>query len=833
MNDIRYAFRQLTQRPLLTAVIVLTLAFGIGANAAMFSLFHQILLQPLPVNAPGELVNIGSPGPKQGSVSCSNAGGCDYVFSYPMLKDLEREQTVFTGLAAHRGFGANIAVDGVAASGRGIVVSGDYFNVLQLTPAFGRLLGPQDNAQVGEGRVAVLSFDYWQNTMGGDRGVLGKTLIVNGQSLEIVGAAPEGFHGTTIGQRPQVFVPMTLRNEMEPYFPASMDNRQSYWIYLFARLKPGITLEQAESAINVPYRAIMNEIEAPLNAGMGPESFERFKQRTLELEPGGRGQSDTPDDARLPLTLLLGVTALVLLIACVNIANLLLARGAARAGEMAVRASIGASRWQMVRQLLTEAGLLGVVGGALSLPVALGTLALIASLMPGDPSNTMSTTLSTPVVLFTLGVAFATVLIFGLLPAVQATRIAPGAVLKGQAGQSGGGRTMTRFRAVLATAQVAFSMLLLVLAGLFTQSLANVSRVDLGMQVQSVATFSIAPVLSGYAPARSRALFERLDDELAAIPGVASVASSMVPVVSGDNWGNNVSVEGFETAPDVQVVSPSFNAVSPGFFQTLQIPLLAGRDFTDADAVGRPQVAIVNETFARTFGLDDQAVGKRMARGSGGELDIEIVGVIRDAKYSDVKQVVPPQFFVPHKQDTGLGFMNYYLRTRLAPEEILAAIPRVVAELDPNLPVNGLATMPDVIRDNVFMDRLIGMLSSGFAVLATLLAATGLYGVLSYSVSQRTREIGLRQALGATPTGVRGMVLRQVGWMAVIGGLIGLVAAVFLGRAAEAILYGLSGYDPLVLAGSVVVLTTVVVSAGYLPARRASRIAPMEALRYE
>jgi putative ABC transport system permease protein len=351
--------------------------------------------------------------------------------------------------------------------------------------------------------------------------------------------------------------------------------------------------------------------------------------------------------------------------------------------------------------------------------------------------------------------------------------------------------------------------------------------------VDSVATFSIAPVLSGYAPTRSRALFERLDDELAAIPGVASVASSMVPVVSGDNWGNNVSVEGFEAAPDVQVVSPSFNAVSPGFFRTLQIPLLAGRDFTDADTAGQPQVAIVNETFARTFGLDDQAVGKRMARGSGSELDIEIVGVIRDAKYSDVKQVVPPQFFLPHKQNPGLGFMNYYLRTNLAPEEILAAIPRVLAELDPNLPVNGLATMPDVIRDNVFMDRLIGMLSSGFAILATLLAAIGLYGVLSYSVSQRTREIGLRQALGATPTGVRGMVLRQVGWMAVVGGIIGLVIAVFLGRAAEAILYGLSGYDPFVLAASVAVLAAVVLCAGYLPARRASRIAPMEALRYE
>ena len=833
MNDMKYAVRQLLARPSLAVIVVLTLAFGIGANAAMFSLFHQILLRPLPVPAPDQLVNFGSPGPKQGSVSCSNAGGCEYVFSYPMVLDLEREQTVFTGIAAHRGFGANIAADGRAASGQGIVVSGDYFNVLRLVPALGRLLGPQDNRQVGEGRVAVLSYDYWQYTMGGARDVLGKTLIVNGQSLEIVGVAPEGFHGTTLGQRPQVFVPMTMRAEMEPYFPPSMDNRLSYWVYLFARLKPGTTLEQAQNAINVPYRAIINEIEAPLNSGMRPESLEQFKQKTIVLEPGARGQSSTPDDARLPLTLLLGVTALVLLIACVNIANLLLARGAARAGEMAVRASIGASRWQMVRQLLTEAGLLGLLGCALSLPVAVGTLVVIAGLMPGDASNTMSTSLSGPVVLFALAVALVTVVAFGLLPALQATRVSPGAVLKGQSGQSGGGRAMTRFRAVLASVQVAFSMLLLVLAGLFTQSLANVSRVDLGMQVDSVATFSIAPVLSGYDAARSRALFERLEDELAAIPGVAGVASSMVPVVAGDNWGNNVSVEGYEEAPDAQTTSPSFNGVSPGFFRTLGIPLLAGRDFTDADAVDRPQVAIVNQTFAHTFGLGDAAVGKRMALGSGGDLDIEIVGVARDAKYSDVKQEIPAQFFLPHKQDPDLGFINFYVRTHLAPDEILAAIPRVVAELDPNLPVDGLSSVPDVIRDNVFMDRLIGMLSSGFAMLATLLAAIGLYGVLSYSVSQRTREIGLRQALGATPTGVRALVLRQVGWMAAIGGLVGLVAAVFLGRAAEAILYGLSGYDPAVLIGSVVVLALVVLCAGYLPARRASRIAPMEALRYE
>ncbi|HUG97664.1 MAG TPA: ABC transporter permease [Gammaproteobacteria bacterium] len=831
MNNFRYALRQVVKRPALSFVVVLMLAVGIGANAAMFSLFHQILLRPLPVPDPGSLVNLGSPGPKTGSVSCSGIGSCDYVFSYPMLRDLEREQTVFTAIAAHRNFGASIAADGQAISGGGRLVNGGYFQVLNLTAALGRLIGPQDEPQVGEGHVAVLSHAYWQNAFGGDPGVLGRTLIVNGQSLEIIGVAPEGFTGTSFGPGPQVFVPLTLRWLMEPYFPLSDENRQSYWLYMFARLKPGVTPEEAAGEINGPYRAIINDVEAPLNTSMSEHTLARFKEKTLVLEPGARGQSSTPEEARVPLTLLFCVTGLVLLIVCVNIANLLLARGAARAGEMAVRASIGASRRQMVAQLLTEAGVLGALGCIASLPVAAATLGVIAAIMPSS-ARAVTLELSGPAIGFAVVAAMGTVLLFGLFPALAATRTPPGTVLKGQAGQPSGGRGVARFRNSLATVQIAFSMVLLVLAGLFTQSLANVGKVDLGLRADSVATFSIAPVLNGYTAERSRQLFRRIEEELAALPGVVSVASSMVPVVAGDNWGSNVSVEGFDAAPDTDR-NASYNEVGPGFFRTLQIPLLAGRDFSEADTLGGARVAIVNETFARKFALGADAVGKRMATGSGDELEIEIIGLLKDAKYSQVKDEVPPQFFLARHQNEDLGFMNFYVRTSLDPDQVLAAVPGVVASLDPNLPVDNLSTLPDVIRDTVFLDRLIGLLSSGFAVLATLLAATGLYGVLSYSVVQRTRELGLRQALGATPLRLRGMVLRQVGWMALAGGLAGLGFAVLLGRAAEAVLFGLSGYDPVVLSGAVVVLGAVVLIAGYLPARRASRITPMEALRYE
>lgn len=833
MTNIRSAVRQLAKRPGLAGIIVVTLALGIGANAAMFSLFHHVLLRPLPVPDPERLVVLRAPGPKMGSVSCSDMGECDQVFSYPMLRDLEREQDVFTGIAAHRAFDASIAAPGrQAVAGEGMSVNGAYFSVLQLAPALGRLIGPQDETKVGEGRVAVLGFDYWQNNFGGDRDVLGEILTVNGQPMTIIGVAPQGFTGASPGNRPQLYVPLTMRWLMEPYFPESSGNRLSYWVYLFARLKPGVTMAQAEAAINGPYRAIINDIEVPLNAHGSAGFLADFRDKELVLAPGARGQSSRPAEARLPLTLLFGVTVLVLAIACVNIANLLLARGAMRAGEMALRSAIGASRWQIVRQLVTEAAVLGVLGCLAGLPIAAATLALIGAIMPAEAVAGLDLGLSRASVLFAGLTALVTVFLFGLFPALAATRTPAGAVLKEQAGQQSGGRAMASFRRALVTAQIAFSMVLLVLAGLFAQSLANVARVDLGLNAESVATFTVAPVLSGYTPERSAALFGRIEEELAALPGVTGVASAMVGVLTGNGWGGNVSVQGFEAAPDADTNS-NYNEVSAEFFRTLKIPLLSGRDFTEADAEGRPEVAIVNQVFADKFQLGNDVIGKRMAFGSGGELNIEIVGLVADAKYSQVKQDTPPQVFLPRYQDEELGFLSFYVRSRLAPEDILSAIPRVVEKLDPNLPVTELAALPDVIRDNTFLDRMIGTLSGGFALLATLLAATGLYSVLAYSVAQRTRELGVRQALGATPQRLRSMVLTQVGWMGLVGGAIGLALAVMLGRAAEAVLFGLSGYEPAVLAPAVLMLGAVVLAAGYLPARRASSVDPLEALRYE
>jgi predicted permease len=461
-------------------------------------------------------------------------------------------------------------------------------------------------------------------------------------------------------------------------------------------------------------------------------------------------------------------------------------------------------------------------------------LDLVASLLPPEAVTTIDFTLDRAALAWAGVLALGTGLLFGMFPAFHSTRPNLVSILKDQAGQKGASRTAARFRAGLATTQIALSMALLVAAGLFTRSLVNVSRVDLGIQTDNVLTFAVSPQLNGYTLERTVALFERLEDELAALPGVTGVTASTVRLIAGNNWGNNVSVQGFEAGPDTDTNS-NFTLVGPGYFRTLGIPLIAGREFTRADALGAPKVAIVNEAFAKKFNLGRDAVGKRMSNssGSGTKLDMEIIGLVQNTKYSEVKQEIPPIFFLPYRQNERLGFINFYARTSVDPEQLLPTIHGVVARLDPNLPVEDLKTLPQQVRENVFLDRMISTLSASFAVLATLLAAVGLYGVLAYTVAQRTREIGLRMALGADSARVRGMVLKQVGRMTIIGGIIGLLGAVGLGQLAQSLLFELQGHDPFVLGGAAVLLVLVALGAGLIPALRASRIHPMVALRYE
>ena len=831
MPNLTFVLRTLFKTPFVTIVAIVSLALGIGANAAIFSLFNQLLMKPLPVPDPARLVNLAAPGPKPGSQNCSQAGDCDTVFSYPMYRDLEQVQTAFTGIAAHVSFGANLSARGQTQNAEGMLVSGSYFPVLGLTPAIGRLLTPDDDRVPGESHVVVLSYAYWQSHFASDPAVLNQPLVVNGQTMTIVGVAPRGFDGTTLGVKPTVFAPITMRGFSQP--SKAFDNRRNYWAYLFARLKPGVSIEQARTAMATPYRTIVSDVEAPLQKGMSPQTMARFTAKPMLIDAGSRGQSSVSREAKAPLALLLGVTAFVLLIACANIANLLLARGAARAGEMAIRLSIGAGRGQLVRQLLGESCLLAILGGIGGVVVAQWTLNLIAALLPAQAADTVQLTIDPIVMLFAATLAIGTGLLFGLFPALHSTRPDLISSLKGQSGQPSGARSASRFRTSLATAQIALSMALLVSAGLFTRSLANVSRVDLGLKADHVIMFQVSPALNGYKPEQSRQLFERIEDEIGALRGVTGVTSSTVPLLSGSNWGNDVSVEGFTGGPDVDT-NARFNEIGPGYFATLGIPLLAGRDFARGDALSAPEVAIVNEAFAKKFNLGRDAVGKHMSNKSGNAaLNMAIVGLVKNAKYSDVKRAIPPLFFIPYRQDESIGAINFYVRTAGEPEPFLANIPKVLARLDANLPVENLRTVPQQVRENVFLDRFISVLSASFASLATLLAAVGLYGVLAYTVSQRTREIGLRMALGAAPSRVRAMVLRQVGVMVLVGGVIGLAAAIGLGRFAQSLLYELQGSDPAVLAAAAVSLSLVALAAGFIPAHRASRVDPMSALRYE
>jgi predicted permease len=832
LNDVRYALRGFAQRPLFAIVVVLTLALGIGVNTAIYSIFEQVLLRPLPVREPDRLVNLSSQNLGHGNVSCNNAGDCGAVFSYPMFRDLERLDGPFTGIAAHRYVDANIAFGSHTDAGFAMLVSGSYFPVLGLVPALGRLLGPGDDAVDGEAAAVVLSYEYWQNALGAEPAIIGKTLVVNGKPLTIVGVVPPTFHGTTIDQRVQVYVPITLRWSATPGSIPNHDNRGHRWAYLFGRLKPGTSLQQASAAINLAYRAILNDVEAPQITGFSERDLAAFRAKTLILEPGARGQTGVRRYAQAPLTILVFATSIVLLIACVNVANLMLVRGSARAGEIAVRASLGASRGRILELLIVEVSLLAVLAAILSTPLTVAALRSIGALLPSFAATLFEARLDPTALEITAVLALASALVFGVSPALKFARANPARVLRTEGVRTTGSKGAAHFRAALTTTQIALSMSLLVLAGWFAQSLINASRVDLGIRPDALVEFAVAPERNGYTPERARALFDQLQKELGGLPGVTAVASSVVPLLHNDNWNNNVAIEGMEPGAGTNALV-SLNYVSPGFFGTVGMPLLLGRDFAESDAADRPKVAIVNERFLEKFGLDRDVLGKRMSIGQGGPLDIEIVGVVQDAKYSAVKDPAPAQAFGPRVQSFAPSALNFYVRATIEPRALRKTIEQVLARLDPNLPLMDLRTMRDVVDENLFVDRFMSTLALVLAALATLLASLGLYGVLSYGVAQRTRELGLRLALGAPPERIRTLVLRQVAWMAALGGGLGLAAAMVLGRAARSLLFELSPSDPFVLLLAVLALGAVVVAAAYLPARRASRVDPVVALRSE
>jgi predicted permease len=827
-QDVRFGARLLRKNPIFALIAILTLSLGIGANTAIFSLTYHVLLQLLPVPQPQELVILRSPGPKQGRTSSDGDGAA--AFSYPMYKDLrERGGQVFAGLLARRSADVSISGPGGTELARGELVTGNYFTTLEVTPALGRIFGPEDESAIGANPVVVLSYGFWTRHFGGDSSILNKQINVNGTLLTVVGVTRAGFSGVQLGDSPDVFVPITMTSQVSPNWPDINDHRV-HWLALIGRLHPGLARESAEAAIQTVFHPILEE-EVRLER-VPPKMQPQFLARKLLLMPGSQGRPILQNDAGKPLIYLNTMVGLVLLIACGNLASLLIAKGEARQREIAVRMSLGAGRSRVLRQLLTEGVLLALAGGILGVAMAAPLLKLILHTFPEDSGfEGIRFGLDYHVLAFAILLSLATTLLFALMPALRLSRVDPQTPLKEQS--AAGGSSTTTIRKALIIAQVVLTTILLAGAGLFAQSLRNINQVNLGLVLDHVIQFSVPPELNGYNPAQTADLLERLRKRIATLPGVRSVSAAEGRVLANSSSGADITVEGYPDNPDEDTHTAE-NWISPDYFATMKIPLLAGREFRDSDSATSPKVVIINEKLARRYFSGRDPIGKHLIFRRGNVApDIEIVGVVKDSKHNDSRSEIVPFAYMPYTQEPKLGHATFYVRTSQDPQAMSNVLRATVAGVDPNLPVYHMMTLTEQLNSTNFGERLMAILSSCMGLLAALLAAMGLYGVMAYMVARRTREIGIRMALGASRESVAWMILREVMRLTVSGLLLGVIGAVVAGHFAESELYGVKAYSPLVLGITVLMLVVVAALAGSLPARRAARVQPMIALHYE
>jgi putative ABC transport system permease protein len=830
-QDFRYALRQLGKAPGFAAVAIVTLALGIGANTAIFSLLDQALLRTLPVKDTDRLVVLQSVGSFNGNTSSRTDE--NFYFSYPMYRDLRDRNSVFSGLIAtvwtQVGVQWRNQPELVAAE----LVSGNYFEVLGVQPARGRLLVASDDLAPDANPVVVLSFSYWKRRFGSDPNVINQSILVNGRPFTILGVAPPGFHSVVMGDTPDLFAPMTMKAEVKPGFK-DLEDRKSRWLNIVGKLKPGLSRDQAEVGINPLWYSIRaDELKQRGNSSENVRASFLTKSH-LFVRDGAKGFSPLRQDVQEPLLIIMGMVGLVALMACANVGSLLLVRAAGRVREMSVRYALGAKRARVVQQLLVEGLLLGLAGGALGIAIAPTVSAWLINMIWSSTTGDLpfSSHPDLRILLFNFALALAVSLIFSLAPAAQFWRPNLAPALKQQVMIAGGGPL--RFRRIAVAVQIGLSLLVLVGAGLFVRTLHNLKSLNVGFTTDHLVTFGVQPTLAGYRPDQTRDVDKQVLQTLAALPGVRSVAGTTDRELAGDNTSNTITLAGY-TAKENENMNVESANVSAGYFSTMGMPLLAGRDFGDQDHDGTQKVAVVNESFARHyFEEPQQAIGHSYGNGRGKvTTDIEIIGVVKDAKHTGVRDDIVRTIFTPYLQEANLGGMTFYVRTWQPPESAEATIRRAMQTLDSKLVLDNFRTMQEQIDDNLTAERVIAILASSFGVLAVLMAAVGLYGVLAYSTAQRTREIGIRIALGAARRSVVRMVLMEVLWLAGISIAVALPASLLLTSAVRSQLFGISSSDPLTLVVVTALVAAVAVASALLPARRAAKTEPMVALRYE
>jgi predicted permease len=827
-QDLKYGLRQLRMHPGFAVTAIVSLALGIGANTAIFTLVDQILLRLLPVDHPRELVQLRLEGGRVGSQS----GDGRHTFSYPLYRAFRDRNTVLAGLAGQVLEPVSLVGEDRSEMIQAGLVSGNFFQVLGVRPHLGRLLSDEDSLNKNSNPVAVLQYDFWQNRFGGKPEIVGSTIRLNGAPFTVIGVAAPGFEGTDVGLPTKIWAPITMKPTLTPPWD-ELENERFAWFYLFGRLKPGVTMEQAEAAIKVLYRQRQEEeLKADFFTKF-PELKERFLRGSPGLIPASRGQSFLRFRFERPLIVLQWLVGFVLLIACTNVANLLLARAASRQREVAIRGALGASRGQIVRQLFTESLLLALAGGAAGLFLSSWAAKGLVRFLPFDPANlSLSTTPDLRVLLFTTAVTLLTALLFGLAPAWQGSRVSPSGTLKEEASGIAGGQGHDYLRKVLVGLQVGLSCLLLIGAGLFARTIRNLHDVNLGFNTENVVMFGVRPATI-YDEARKQQVFRSLVESLATVPGVKAAGANSTRLLMGGRWDSTITVPGVEPKEGNQPWS-FFNAVTPGYFDALGIPIKAGRDITWADWGSSRKFCLVNEALVREYLGGASPVGRMLGQGTRATPDHEIIGVFADSKYHDVRGEIPRQTFVSMGSRLRFtGSINVYARIQGDPRQVMPQLRDQVRRVDANLVVSDMRTLDDQLNMRLANERLLSFLSAGLALLASLLAVVGLHGVLAFVVARRTREIGIRMALGAEQGRVVRLVMREMLLVILAGIGAAVVTAVLCGKFVESQLFGVKAADPPVFLVSVAALLAASLAAAYLPARRASRIDPMQALRYE